>query len=107
MKIDAVGIGAYLESSKVKPTSSREIYPQKEESKIKETVGKEVSSDRLELSTAHTDLTGLLSLEEKEFLEKLFGYEQSIRNLNSNFKSYTKQHNQNEKIMGTKIDIIA
>jgi hypothetical protein len=106
MKIDAVGIGAYLESSKIKPTS-KEIYPEKMGSKVKENPEERITSDKIELSAVRTDLAELLSPEEEEFLEKLFGYEQNIRSLNNNLKFYTKEHNQDKNILGTKIDLIA
>jgi len=107
MKIDAVGIDAYLESSKIKPVSSKELYPPEKEAEIKETFQDKVAGDKVELTHPQIDLTQLLSLEEKTFLEELFGYEQKIRSLNKDLKIYTKGQEEDKKILGTKIDLIA
>ena len=107
MKIDAVGVDAYLESSKIKPTSTKEISSPEKELEIKGVPQSKIASDKVELSYGQSDLMELLSIEEKEFLEKLFGYEQKIRSLNKDLKVYTKQDNQDKKILGTKIDLIA
>lgn len=108
MKIEPVGIGTYLESSKIRGTSSNENSIEKTRAKPKTKIQDNALVDKVELSYSHADLTQLLTLEEKEFLEKLFTYERSVRNLNQNLKVYTKQNDsQDNKFLGTKIDVIA
>jgi hypothetical protein len=107
MKIDAVGIGAYLESSKLKPITSKEVFQQEDQSEIKQTSKDKVAKDKIELSYSQSNLIELLSSEEKEFMEKLFGYEQKIRSLSKDLKVYSNGRAQDKNILGTKIDIIA
>jgi len=107
MKIDAVGVGTYLESSKLKPITPQEVLPQESQFEIKESSKDKIAKDKVELTYSQSNLMDLLSLEEKEFLGELFGYEQKIRNLSKDLRVYSKDHARDGNILGTKIDIIA